>query len=222
MTNWLGRRKYPRYPIVLPFRHESLAPDRPGVGTGWTWDLSEAGAGLELVERFEPSTILRLDLRSDIGHICLEAAVAWTGHPSDKGTILHGVAFRPISAREREALHALLVRKRMVWQGMIRVPVDLPVTCQSKSQSRAPFHGRTGNVSRGGLLLRLPIKCPMGTPLEVLLRTPIGPLEAEGKVVRVEPLDAQVLGAPIGHGLQFTSISASAQMGLSRVLAETS
>jgi hypothetical protein len=220
MTNWLGRRKYPRYPIVLPVRYETLAPDRPVLGAGWTKDLSEAGACLELLDQFEKSTALRLSLRTDVGRISLEAVVAWTGHPDDAGAILHGVTFHPPSTREGEALQDLLIRKRMLWRATVRVRVDLPVTCLAKSQSKSPFHGRTENVSRGGLYLRLPIRCATGTTLEVVLRTPVGPIKAEGTVVRVEPFDAQILGAPIGHGLQFTSIGASAQMELSRVLAD--
>jgi c-di-GMP-binding flagellar brake protein YcgR len=220
MTNWLGRRKYPRYPIVLPVRHEILAPDRPVVGAGWTKDLSEGGACLELSDQFEKSTVLHLSLRTDVGRISLEATVAWTGQPADTGALLHGVTFHPPSTRDREALQNLLIRKRMLWRATVRVRVDLPLTCLAKGQSKSPFHGRTENVSRGGLYLRLPIRCATGTALEVVLRTPAGPISAEGTVVRVEPLDAQILGAPIGHGLQFTQISASAQMELSRVLAD--
>jgi len=220
MTNWLGGRKYARYPIVLPVRHETLAPDRPVLGAGWTRDLSEGGACLELLDQFEKSTVQRLSLRTDVGRISLEAVVVWRGHPDEAGAILHGVTFRPPPTRDRETLQDLLIRKRMLWRATVRVRVDLPVTCQATSQSKPPFHGRTENVSRGGLYLRLPIRCAPGTTIEVVLRTPVGPIRAEGTVVRVEPLDAQILGAPIGHGVQFTSISTSAQMELSRVLAD--
>ena len=219
MTNWLGRRRFPRYPIVLPIRHEIAGPDRSRSGTGWTRDLSEAGGCLELLERFEPATVLGLSLRGDLDRISLEATVAWICQARDPGAILHGVKFRPLPARERELLHGLLVRKRMLWLGVIRIPMDLPVTCLVRGQTRPPFHGRTENASRGGLLLRLPVICGVGTPLEVTLRTPDGPLGAEGTVVRVEPRDAQVPGTPIGHGFRFTRLSAAAQMGLSRVLA---
>ncbi len=220
MTNWLGRRKVPRYPIVLPVRHQIAGSDQLRSGTGWSRDLSEAGACLELSERFEAGMVLGLNLRGDLGRISLEAAVVWTCQAQEPGAILHGVCFRPFSMREREALHGLLIRKRMVWQGMIRVPIDLPVTCLLRRQGRPPCHGRTENASRGGLLLRLPVACGVGTPLEVTLATPNGPLRAEGTVVRVEPRSAQVPGIPIGHGFQFTSISPAAQMGLGRVLAE--
>jgi hypothetical protein len=220
MANWLGRRRFPRYPIVLPVRHEIAGSDRPQPGTGWTRDLSEAGGCLELLERFEPATILRLSLRGDLGRIALDATVAWIGQARNPGAILCGVSFRSLSARERELLHGLLIRKRMVWQGVIRVPMDLPVTCLMRGLARPPFHGRTENASRGGLLLRLPVMCGVGTPLEVTLRTSDGPLGAEGAVVRVEPRDAQVPGSPIGHGFKFTSISAAAQMRLSQVLAD--
>jgi PilZ domain len=218
MTNWLGRRRLPRYPIVLPVRHGIAGSDQPRPGAGWTRDLSEAGGCLELSERFEPATVLELHLRGDLGRISVEATVAWLCQAGEPGAILHGVSFRPLSVRERERLHGLLIRKQMVWQGVIRIPMDLPVTCQMRGRSRPPFHGRTENASRGGLLLRLPVVCGVGTPLEVTLRTPDGPLGAEGTVVRVEPRDAQVPGIPIGHGFRFTGLSAAAQMGLSRIL----
>jgi hypothetical protein len=220
MMNWLGRRKFPRYPIVLPVRHEVAGSDRPRPGSGWTRDLSEAGGCLELLEGFEPATVLGLSLRGDLARISLEATVAWTCPARDPGTILHGVSFRPLPVRAREMLHGLLIRKRMVWQGVIRVPLELPVTCLMPGQVKPPLHGRTENASRGGLLLRLPILCGAGTPLAVTMRTPQGSLGAEGTVVRVEPRDSQVPGILIGHGFQFTRISAADQMALSRILAD--
>ena len=112
MTNWLGRRKFPRYPIVLPVRHEIAGSDRPQSGTGWTRDLSEAGGCLELLERFEPATVLGLSLRGDLGRISLEATVVWICQARDPGAILYGVSFRPLSARERGTLASSTLKKK--------------------------------------------------------------------------------------------------------------
>ncbi|MEK6716642.1 MAG: hypothetical protein AAB253_06100 [candidate division NC10 bacterium] len=67
------QRRFIRYTIVLPILHtmNGSAPARSGVG--WTCNLSEGGACLELAERLKPSTPLSLLLRTD--------AVEFRPHP---------------------------------------------------------------------------------------------------------------------------------------------
>jgi hypothetical protein len=134
--------------------------------------------------------------------------------------VLHGVAFTRLERDPHQALRELLLRKRMVWQAVVRIPLELPVTYQLKGRPRSLHQGRTENVSRRGLALRLPVICPPGTSLEVTLHTPHGPLTVEGKVVRVEPLEAQTPGEAIRHGFHFGDISHTTEMLLGRVLAE--
>jgi hypothetical protein len=220
MTDWLGRRKYARYPIVIPALYGLKGAEPVMAGAGWTRDLSEGGACLELPDRLEVSALIHLFLRTDQGGISIEGQVIWAEGPLPTGGILHGVAFTQMVSGHHQAMRDLLLRKRMVWQAVVRIPLELPVTYQLKSQPRSLHQGQTENVSRRGLSLRLPLVYSPGTSLEVALHTPHGHLTAEGMIVRVEPLEAQTLGEPIRHGFHFTDISHAAQMALGRVLAE--
>ena len=220
MTDWLGRRKHPRYPIVVPILYGPDSSDSVMAGAGWTRDLGEGGAGLELPERLEVSAPIRLLFRTDQGGIAAEGQVIWAEGPLQTGGVLHGVAFTRMVSAQHQAMQDLLLRKRMVWQGVVRIPLELSVTYQLKGQPRSLHQGQTENVSRRGLLLRLPLVYSPGTSLEVTLHTPHGHLAAEGTIVRVEPLEAQTPGEPIRHGFHFTDISHATQMTLGRVLAE--
>jgi c-di-GMP-binding flagellar brake protein YcgR len=220
MPDWLGQRHFPRYPIVVAILYTLESP-RPGkTGAAWTRNLGEGGACLELAERLELSTSLRVLLRTDQGSITGEAQVIWVGEPDPTGGVLHGVTFTRLAPAQHQALRDLLLRRRRVWQAVVRVPLELPVTCQLKGQARPPLQGRTGNISRRGLSLHLPLAIPPGSALEVTLHSSHGPLTVEGTIVRVEPLDAQIPGESIRHGFQFTDISYSTGMTLGRILME--
>jgi hypothetical protein len=220
VTDWLGRRKHARYPIVVPILYGLEGSDSVMAGAGWTRDLGEGGACLELPERLEVSAPIRLLFRTDQGGIATERQVIWAEGPLQMGGILHGVAFTQMVSGQHQAMRDLLLRKRMVWQAVVRIPLELPVTFQLKGQPRSLNQGQTENASRRGLLLRLPLFYPPGTSLDVTLQSPHGPLKAEGTIVRVEPLDAQTPGELIRHGFHFTDISQATRMTLARVLAE--
>jgi len=221
VTDWLGRRKHARYPIVVPILYGLEGSDSVMAGAGWTRDLGEGGACLELPERLEVSAPIRLLFRTDQGGIATEGQVIWAEGPLQAGGMLHGVVFTQMVSAQHRALCDLLLRKRMVWQAVVRIPLELSVTYQLRGQPRTLHQGHTENVSRRGLLLRLPLFYPPGTSLDVTLQSPHGPLKAEGTIVRVEPLDAQTPGEPIRHGFHFTDISQATRMTLARVLAET-
>jgi len=220
VTEWLGRRKHSRYPIVVPLLYGLEGSDSVMAGAGWTRDLSEGGACLELLERLKDSAPIRLLFRTDQGSIATEGQVIWAEGPLHTGGILHGVTFAPVVSALQQAVRVLVFRKRMVWQAVVRIPLELSVTYQLKGQPRSLHQGQTENVSRRGLLLRLPLVYTPGTSLEVTLHTPHGHLTAEGMIVRVEPLEAQTPGEPIRHGFHFMDISHATQMTLGRVLAE--
>ncbi len=220
MRDWLGRRAFPRYPVVVPVLYATREGDPASSGAGWTCNLSEGGACLELSEHIDPSIPLSLHLRTDQGRLSVEGQVVWNKQLGPENGTIHGVAFdRAFSDRHR-ALRDLLDRKGVVWRAVVRVPIELPVMCHPKGQPRSIHLGRTENVSRRGLCLRLHLVIPPETPLEVTLQTAHGPITAEGAIVRVEPLEAQIPGEPIRHGFRFTQIRCSTAMTLSRVLAE--
>jgi hypothetical protein len=175
---------------------------------------------VDIAEPLEPSTPLSLYLRTDQGSLTVEARVVWARPDSAAEAMLHGVAFTDLTPDRLQALDDLLLRRRMVWRAVVRIPLELPVTYRLKDQPRSFHSGRTENASRRGLLLRLPLVIPAETALEITLHTPHGPLMAGGTIVRVEPLEAQIHGEPIRHGFLFTDISHATRLTLGRVLAE--
>ena len=52
------QRRFPRYPIQLPFLHRVTALAFNERGAGWTHALSEGGASVELSARLRPQTLL--------------------------------------------------------------------------------------------------------------------------------------------------------------------
>jgi hypothetical protein len=219
----LDRRQFARYRIQLPLLHKAGYPAPARVGVGWTGNLGIGGACVELAERLQALTPLRLRLQTDQGAIDVEAQVVWAADPSPTGGgILHGVAFVQISADQLQALHDLIRLKGEVRQAGVRLPLELSVTCRPKGQAGSPLQGQTGNLSRGGLLLCLPQVLAPETVVELTLHTPYGPLTAEGAIVWVQPPDQGRPGEPIRHGVRFTALGWSTTLSLGLVLAEPS
>lgn len=215
------RRQFARYLIQLPLLHKAGRPAPLKVGVGWTKNLSVGGACVELAERLQAETPLRTRLQTDQGAIDVEAHVVWAGDPAPTGGgILHGVTFAEIAPEQLQALQALLLSKGEMRQAGVRLPLELSVTCQPKGQAGPPLQGQTGNLSRGGLLLRLPQALAPETVVELTLHTPHGPLTAEGTVVWVQPPDQGTPGEPIRHGVRFTALGWSTTLSLGLVLAE--
>jgi hypothetical protein len=151
----------------------------------------------------------------------MEAQVVWAGGPGHVGgAVLHGVAFTQVTPEEQRALRDLIQRQEQVRNVAIRVPVMLSVLCRRKGEVGSPLRGQTGDISRGGLSLRLPRSLPMATAVEITLYTRRGPLTVEGTVVWVEPPEAQAPGAPVHHGLRFTDLGWASELSLGLLLAE--
>lgn len=216
-------RQFPRYPVKLPifYRVKDPAPVRAGVG--WTRDLSEGGACLELAEHLGPSSRLGVFLRTDKGGLELEAEVVWAGGPVSAGAgVLHGVTFTPLSPEQLAALRELLLDKGPARRAGVRLPLEFTVSCQLKGDLSPPFQGRTVDVSRAGLLLCLPQVVPPNTMLVIGLPTARGPVAGEGVIVWVEPLETQRSGELIRHGFRFTDIGWASELALGLLIAERS
>jgi len=215
------QRRSPRYQIQLPFVHRGT-PAARGVRVGWTRDLSEEGACVEVAERLPLQNPCWLRLRTDRGLIEVEGQVAWTGGATPAGDgFLHGVAFTRIAPAQRQALRDLLSTKGGAQRFEIRLPLALSVTCRRKGRARLSLLGRTSDISRGGLSLRLLQVLPPGTALEVTLHTPRGPLKTEGTVIWAEPPERRKPGELIAHGFRFTHLGWSTSLVLSVVLADS-
>jgi hypothetical protein len=174
---------------------------------------------VELDERVWPGTRLQIRLQTDSGSVELMAEVAWSGRPNPEGGTIHGVTFIHVPAAQRRALRDLLGSKTHPRESGMRLPLVLAVSCRPKGKPGPPLYGRTGDISRGGLSLRLLHAFPPGMTLEITLHTPKGPIPAEGMIAWVAPPEKRRPGQLIQHGLRFTTLdwSTSLSLGLAAV-----
>ena len=214
------QRRFPRYAIQLPLLYQSAGGGMTRMEAGWTRSIAEGGATLELSGRLPPETPLWIRLQTQSGPIEMEGRIVWvTGRGPEEGGVIHGVAFAQIVPAQLRVLRALLRSLAMVRQAEARLPVDIPVTCRPTPPSEPQvLQGRTGNLSRGGILLRLPRLLPPNTTLEVTLHTEGGPLIVQGAIAWVEPHELWRPGESIGHGVRFTSPSWTLAMALGSLL----
>lgn len=221
MPEWARQRRFPRYTVNLSLLYEVAPPADTGVGVGWTLELSEGGACVELAERLLPQTPLRLHLQGEGGVIDVEGRVVWAGEPDLPGGICHGVAFTQIAPDHLPGLRTLLHCPGPERRGGLRLHLDLAVTCRRTGQASPPLLGRTGDVSREGLLLHLPEVLTPGTALAVILHTPTEPLTMEGRIVWVEPAGVRTPGHLIAHGFRVTRRSRSGARALTSLVGES-
>ena len=208
-----------RYPIQLPLLYWRRSEARTRAGAGWTRELSEEGATVELADRFEPQTVLRIRLQTDRSPIAMEAKIAWIVAATPSGPEnYHGLTITQIAPDQLQALRDLLLPLSMVVHAGMRLSFNVAVTCRSKGSGGPVLRGQTGEVSRGGLLLHLPQPIAPGTTLEVTLQTDGGPLSLEGAIVWAQPSETRKAGELIDHGLQFTSTPWAVSLALGFLL----
>jgi len=217
----MEQRRYPRYSLRLPLLHTARSSGTDLAEVGWTQNMGEGGACVELIERLQPQGPIRVRLQTAKGAIELEAKVIWSREAGSAGSsILHGMAFTKIPPEQLKPLRELLLSEGPVRHAGVRWPLDIPVTCWPAEKERAPVQGRTGDIGRGGLLLRLSEALPPGTKLEVTLHTPQEPLTVFGEVAWVRETEYDSPGELISHGLRFTSLGPSLSKALGLLLAE--
>jgi hypothetical protein len=182
---------------------------------------------VELGEPLSPGRPLTVLFQTSRGPLELHAQVVWTGKPLEAGGgILHGLAF---TAADAKLLHALrdLFQILNVFHALsgtpragIRLPIGLPAACQSKYPPGPRLQGRTGNISREGLLLLLSVVMTPGTVLAVTLESPHGPVSLEGVVVWREASARAALEDFVRHGVQLTSRDWATALALARLVAD--
>ncbi len=171
---------------------------------GWTRNVSEGGACLEVAEALPLDAALHLHFQTDRAVIAAEAVVVWAAAPADgRGPVLHGVAFTRLAPDQRQTLRALLQTQTKGRRSGARFSVDLPVAYQALTQAGPPRRGRVENVSRGGMLLNLHELLQPGTRLKVTWQIASEHLTAEGTIVWVEPREGRT---PVRHGFRFTAL----------------
>ena len=206
VTDWALERRYPRYLVHLPFLYKANAPGSSGLEMGWTFDLSEQGACVELAQRFPPPMTLHLTLQTDRASIEVDAEVVWAGTPALPGGILHGVLFTWTAPEHLQAFRDLLPSTGPAGSTGVRLHLDLPITCHLNGHVGSLLEGRTGDISREGLLIFLPRVIAQDTELEITVHTPVEPLTMPGKIVWVRSPANATPGEPIAHGFRFTSL----------------
>ncbi len=210
-----------RPPSALPSAPERQDSAGAGSGVGRNPNVSPGRAGGEVPEPVEPQVSLQVRLQPDEGGVEVMGRVIWGEElPPEEGGICHGVAFTHLVPEQREALREVLRSLTPERRARHRLPLDLPVTCWPEGTSREPLCGRTGDLSRGGLLLRLPRVVAPGTALEVSLHAPTGPLQVRGMIVWAEPPGGHTPNDPIRHGFRFTAVDWPTSLVLGRLAVE--
>jgi PilZ domain-containing protein len=220
MPDVLIERRFPRYAIQVPLLHKTGAPQKNPLGIAWTRNLSEGGACVELARSLEPQMQLVLRLQTDRGPIAAGANVVWVGDPDRPGgSVPHGVAFTLLASDQHQALRSLVARGKDQQRADVRLSFEVSVACHHVGPPpRPPIEGLTGDISRGGLLLLLPLLLPSGTLLELGLQTVRGELGAKGEIAWAESPTGQPLGPPFRHGFRFTAIGWSTLLNLGILL----
>jgi hypothetical protein len=220
MPSWAVQQQFPRYPVQLPLLHTVLSPRAGRPSMGWTRNLSEGGACVELAEVVPADAALRLSLQTDSGAIEVEAEVIWAAAPdSDTGLVPHGVSFTNISPDQCRLLRELFRTKGIARHTGVRILSELPVAYQAKGLAEPPRWGLMENVSHGGMLLSLPELLNPGTTLKVSWQIAGEHLTAEGTIVWVDPTEGRTPGEPIRHGFRFTTLGYSTALSVGLLLA---
>jgi hypothetical protein len=215
-----GRARSDRYPIQLPLLYWRKTGTRTRAGAGWTRELGEKGFTAELADRFDVDTLLHVRIQTDRGPIEAEATIIWIGASTPAGAEnYYGLTFTEIAAGPLQALRDLILPLSMVAHAGMRLAMDLSVTCRPKNADGAPIKGQTGEMSRGGMLLRLPRVIAPGTVLDLTVHSGNGPLALEGAVVWTQAPEEQKPGELIDHGVRFTSSTWSVSLALGFLLA---
>ena len=109
MPELTEKRKILRSEIKRPVLYRRKAPGSIKAGVGWTQNLSEEGACLELSDRIEESSVIQLLFQTDHGALAVGAVVIWAAALRERGEgVLHGVDFHDLTPDQRQALHELL------------------------------------------------------------------------------------------------------------------
>ena len=204
MTPSSPTRRFSRFPVQVPIRCQPQAGASSPPASGWTRNLSEGGACLELNEVLKTGTRVRLWLFTEGGSFPVDAHVVWKA-PEPSGSTLHGVAFAALTPAQVEALRHLLAAATATTRADPRLPVNHPITCRLPDPSASVLVGETANVSRGGLALRLSLALPIGTPVQFSLQSPQGPITGTGEVVWAAA-DPGGAGQRVSHGIRFTAL----------------
>lgn len=222
MSQWITERRFSRCTIHLPLAHKAGTSPGRRIDVGWTRNLSEGGACVELADDLQTQMPVQMRLQTTRGPIQVGGQVVWVGDAARSGGgVPHGVTLTQVFPDQRRAIRTLISRRVVGGVAQVRLPFQVPVTCRRRApHTGRPLEGQTGDVSRGGLLLLLPEVLQVGAELELTLHTPAGPLTVAGEIAWVESPGGQLLGAPFRHGFRFQSLAWPTALALGWLLTE--
>jgi len=193
------RRRFPRYAIQVPFLYRRVDQEKPAqAGIGWTRDLSEGGACLELQAELPVGCRLGLVIFATPETIEAETQVVWIRGVGQE-TFHLGVEFLHLTPTHFESLLKALPQEKSLRKQAIRLPITLPVYCQAADTP--PLEGWTGDISRTGVMVILPQELPYNTQVEITLQAAQGQLRLSGQVRWVNA--SRDGSGPIRHGIEF-------------------
>ncbi len=205
--------RVPRYQVVAPIRYRTasyVSAER----TGWTRDVSEQGACVELAEHLASGTQLAVVVETEAGPIRMAGTVVWAGAGDSAGPrYLHGLRFSS-GSDDRDRLWAWLQRHPAP---PARIAASLPVRTRRLDGVTPEIAGWTADLGGGGCTLFLPERLPVGALLDVALSTPCGDVPSEGIIVW-EGSHATVSAGLLEHGFRFTKLGPDQEAVLGEVL----
>lgn len=214
-------RRLVRHAVQLPLIYRLPGARGPHAEAGWTRDLSAGGLGIELPERLSKGTRLALRLGTALGTVRAEGQVLWAGLPSTPaGGTPHGLSLTELHPTHEALLQELLRALALAPHAASRLPLDLPVRCQVEPPGGPTLPGRTLNVGRGGLAVRLPAALAPGVEIHLTLHAARRPLTVEALIAWVEPDARRLPTEPIIHGLQFAGLDWALARTLGALLME--
>ncbi|MFQ5839127.1 MAG: PilZ domain-containing protein [Candidatus Methylomirabilales bacterium] len=194
------QQRLPRRAIRVPVIYKRLDLEEPALvmDIGQTEDLSEGGACLKLQSQLPVSCRVGLVLFTTPRAVDVEARVIWT-RGRDK-SFHHGVEFLQMGPTHFTSLLEALAQEKSLRQQALRLPIRMPVLCRVVGASGPSLEGWTRDLSRTGVLLRLPRQLPTNAEVEITLKTRREE-QFRGRVRWVGT--AREGSQPIRHGIEF-------------------
>ncbi|MBI2081821.1 MAG: PilZ domain-containing protein [candidate division NC10 bacterium] len=197
------QRRSPRYEAGLPVICRAATSPEEGIPSliGMTWNVSQGGLEAELPAA-PPEGTLDLLLRVGDRAVAARGRVAWL-RPTAEG-VRCGFAFTGM-----EPIYATVWEAFLAQQGgptprrYVRLNIDLPITCRPLGVPGVVLTGRLGNISDGGMLVRLPAPMEPAQEVEVSLTSPQTPLTVTAAVAWTDGAPLPDGAGLIRHGLRF-------------------
>ncbi len=198
-----GKRLNPRYEAGLPVvcRVPGAAEEAVPSLIGMTWNVSLGGLQAELPSA-PPEGTLDLLLRVGDRAVAARGRVAWV-RPTPVG-VRCGFAFTGMEPACAAVWEAFLAQQGgPTPRRYVRLAIDLPITCRLRGIPGVVLAGRLGNISDGGMLVRLPAPLELGQEVEVSLATAQTPLTVISAVTWADGAPLPEGKGLIRHGLRF-------------------